>query len=190
MNKYVCMFVKIVRLLFLLLFFNFYVCYCYAESILTEKEELKRLNDKISYAIAEEYFNEGNSLFSKYLFIKLIKNNELYNKYSYKSKLYLALSKFKRGKLNRTRKACKSILSVKYMLNQKSLNCVRYLKAKVFVAPGKNFLFNINRYKADQTFVKKAFRCLSKMDTKTVHTSYRSLVNDTIYKVEVRVKRK
>ncbi|HIH2762494.1 MAG TPA: outer membrane protein assembly factor BamD [Candidatus Azoamicus sp. MARI] len=204
------MFIKSLKLLLLSLFFLNFSCYSkisdkdvmqygeiyermkhdHLERKKGEKEAIKvHFDNKISFFIAQTYYNEGNHLFSKYIFYNLIQDNDLYNKYSYKSKIYLALSKFKHGKIKNARKTCKSVLSIKHILNLKSLNFVYFLKASIFCSPSKNIFFNINRYKVDDTFIKKSFRSLSKINTRLVHMSYASLVKDKMYKVEVEIKK-
>lgn len=180
------MFIKFVRIVFLFLLFLNFTCYA---RILSEKEKIKQFDDKISFFLGQSYFNEENYLFSKYIFYSLIKNNEIYNKYSYKSKIYLALSKFKRGKTISSRKICKSIMSIKHVLSVKALNYTYFLKACIFCKPSKNFFFSINSYKVDHTFIKKAYHSLSKINTTSIHTSYVSFLEDVMYKVEIEMKK-
>lgn len=182
------MLIKIYRILLLFLFFNFYVFYCYAD-ILAEKEKVKRFNNKVYYGLAQNYFNENNYLLSDYMFDRLVRNNEIYNKYSCKSKIYSALSKFKRGKHKSAKKLCKNILAVKHVLDIKCLNYTYFLKGVILFSPSKNLFFSINRYKADQTFVKKAFNSFSKVNASSIHTAYKQLVIDVMYKVEVEIKK-
>ncbi|HIH2763125.1 MAG TPA: outer membrane protein assembly factor BamD [Candidatus Azoamicus sp.] len=182
------MLIKNLRIvIFFLLSFNFYVC-CYALD-LTDEDKLKIFNNKISYNLGQKYFNESNYLLSSYIFNSLIRDNEIYNKYSYKSKTYKALSKFKRGKIRHAKRACKNILTIKHIMNRKCLNCVYFLKGIILFNPSKNIILKLNKYKIDQTFIKKAFRSFSRIKTNSVHTMYDSFVTDIVYKVEVEIKK-
>ncbi|HIH2763440.1 MAG TPA: outer membrane protein assembly factor BamD [Candidatus Azoamicus sp.] len=188
------MLIKNIRLLVLLLLFNCYIFSCYALSytaieILKAEHTEEFFENKLIYYTAKKYYYKGDQKAARNIFVILIQRNTMSSIYSYKSRLYLAVINFKKGHFKTCKKICKNILSIKHMLNIKTLNYAYFLKGRLLYGPSKKILRNINRYKMDQKYIKKAFNSLSKITLSKVYDIYIPVVEKARHLAEIELKK-
>lgn len=121
-------------------------------------------NTKIDYNIAKFLFKNKNYEKSTFIFNKIILENNNYNSYVKKSKLYLILTKYNLNKLNSAKIDIKHF--IKMYNDTNNLNYAFYIYAAINYKTSNNILFKIlplKKFKRDQAETQVSLNILKKI---------------------------
>lgn len=176
---------QLLKILVFLFIFNLVLI---SSSFSIQKQLFSNMDNKVYYYLAKKEFYNKHYVLADYFFSKLIKNNNLDNKYFQKSRIYAILVKIKTNNFRYANFLSESLLLDIKILKKKYANYVYYtagFTAYNYFRTSFNKFFFVNRYKSEWILAAKSFDSLKKIKKLK---KYNNIFEKTFCKVTREVK--